>query len=72
MRYLGRRKLVEVGGGGGGGRGAAKCIHECFSKNYVEIRKYNIDLQTYIDFIVNRNRAILVMEWIHDFRNGGR
>ena len=26
-------------------------------KNYVETRKYNIDLQFYIDFIVNKNRS---------------
>ena len=42
-----------------------------FPKNYVETRKYSIDLQIYIDFIVNRYKAILVRERIHDFRNGG-
>ena len=36
------------------------------SKNYVETRKYNIDLQIYIGFVTE------VRERIHDFRNGGR
>ena len=56
-RCQGHRKLVEDGGGGGGGESIHKVFgwEVYFSKNYVEIRKYNIDLQIYIDFIVNRN-----------------
>ena len=54
----------------GGSRVFIKCSagEVFFSKNYVETRKYNIDLQIYTDFTVNRNRSILVRERNHDFR----
>ena len=47
----GLRIFIRFSGGGG-----------YFSNNYVEIRKYRSDLQMYIDFIVNRNRTILISE----------
>ena len=59
--------------GGWGGRARASIEFSeggiIFEKNHVDTEHVNIIL-IYNNFILNRNRTILVREQVHDFRNG--